>query len=129
MDDLCNIDDIYEVGAYAESINGVKSGFQIWQAASRSLETFASQMESNTVSIPTIAAIVLALAHSMESRKRPLLDAEDSIVTKKRVLTGANGSPQVNGSSENDDNEDFREKLEVDFFTSYCLTMRQLTFT
>jgi len=69
-----------------------------------------------TLSIPaTIVAIVLALARSMESRKRPLLDAEDSIVTKKRVLTGANGSPQVNGSSENDDNEDFREKLEVSF--------------
>jgi len=113
-DDPCNIDDIYEVEVYTPSIYDV----EVWipNLASRQPEFGNICMvatKSNTVSIPTIAAIVLALARSMESRKRPLLDAEDSIVTKKRVLTGANGSPQVNGSSENDDNEDFREKLEV----------------
>ncbi|KAG6867824.1 hypothetical protein C0993_010583 [Termitomyces sp. T159_Od127] len=31
------------------------------------------------------------------SRKRPHVDSEDSIATKKRVLAGPNGSPQVNG--------------------------------
>jgi len=51
----------------------------------------------------------------MESRKRPLSDEQDSSVAKKRVLTGANGSPHVNGSSEehDDEGEGFGEKLEV----------------
>lgn len=54
----------------------------------------------------------------MESRKRPLLDTEDSVVTKKRILTGTNGSPLVNGSAKDDENEDFRDRLEV---LSFCL--------
>jgi E3 ubiquitin-protein ligase BRE1 len=49
----------------------------------------------------------------MESRKRPLADEDDSVVAaKKRILTGANGSPHVNGVAEHDD-EAFGEKLEV----------------
>jgi hypothetical protein len=48
----------------------------------------------------------------MESRKRPLADEDDSVVTKKRILTGANGSPHVNGVAEHDD-EAFGEKLEA----------------
>lgn len=50
----------------------------------------------------------------MESRKRPLTDMEDTIVSKKRILTGSNGSPQVNGDTEPQD-EVFGEKLEVLF--------------
>jgi E3 ubiquitin-protein ligase BRE1 len=53
----------------------------------------------------------------MESRKRPLPDDEDSTITKKRILTGANGSPQVNGALDHD-HEAFGEKLEV---TKACL--------
>ncbi|KAF8973107.1 BRE1 E3 ubiquitin ligase-domain-containing protein [Flammula alnicola] len=48
----------------------------------------------------------------MESRKRPLTDSEDPVVNKKRILTGANGSPHVNGDVESDD-EAFGEKLEL----------------
>ncbi|KAH9485124.1 E3 ubiquitin-protein ligase BRE1 [Psilocybe cubensis] len=48
----------------------------------------------------------------MESRKRPLVDEEDPIVTKKRILTGANGSPLVNGAPEQEENS-FGEKLEL----------------
>ena len=48
----------------------------------------------------------------MESRKRPLTDEDDSVVAKKRILTGANGSPHVNGVAEHDD-EAFGEKLEA----------------
>ena len=48
----------------------------------------------------------------MESRKRPLADEDNSVVTKKRILTGANGSPHVNGVAEHDD-EAFGEKLEA----------------
>ena len=49
----------------------------------------------------------------MESRKRPLADEDDSVVAeKKRILTGTNGSPHVNGVAEHDD-EAFGEKLEV----------------
>lgn len=55
----------------------------------------------------------------MESRKRPLIDAEDSVVTKKRILMGLNGSPHVNGTAEDDDEaEEFRNKLEVKLFSS-----------
>ncbi|KAF8160794.1 BRE1 E3 ubiquitin ligase-domain-containing protein [Crassisporium funariophilum] len=46
------------------------------------------------------------------SRKRPLADEGDTLVTKKRILTGANGSPHVNGVAEHDD-EGFGEKLEA----------------
>lgn len=50
----------------------------------------------------------------MESRKRPLADEDDSVVTKKRILTGTNGSPHVNGVAEHrDDDEAFGEKLEA----------------
>jgi E3 ubiquitin-protein ligase BRE1 len=49
----------------------------------------------------------------MESRKRPLPEPEDTIVTKKRILTGTNDSPLVNGSVEDDDNDGFRDRLEV----------------
>ncbi|KAG6831681.1 hypothetical protein H0H92_008324 [Tricholoma furcatifolium] len=38
------------------------------------------------------------------SRKRPHVDEDDSTAAKKRVLTGPNGSPQVNGTS--NDSED-----------------------
>jgi len=48
----------------------------------------------------------------MESRKRPLTEADDSVANKKRILTGVNGGPHVNGS---DEDEGFREKLEVIF--------------
>ena len=48
----------------------------------------------------------------MESRKRPLADDDDSVVTKKRILSGANGNPHVNGAAEHDD-EAFGEKLEA----------------
>jgi hypothetical protein len=41
-----------------------------------------------------------------------LADEDDSVVTKKRILTGANGSPHVNGVAEHDD-EAFGEKLEA----------------
>ncbi|KAG5654397.1 hypothetical protein H0H81_003221 [Sphagnurus paluster] len=39
----------------------------------------------------------------MASRKRPFSEEEDSAATKKRVLTGRNGSPHVNGTSEDQD--------------------------
>ncbi|KIM45233.1 hypothetical protein M413DRAFT_441916 [Hebeloma cylindrosporum] len=48
----------------------------------------------------------------MESRKRPLPDDDDSTIAKKRILTGANGSPQVNGALDHD-HEAFGEKLET----------------
>lgn len=48
----------------------------------------------------------------MESRKRPLSEVDDSVVNKKRILIGVNGAPHVNGS---DEDEGFREKLEVIF--------------
>lgn len=48
----------------------------------------------------------------MDSRKRPLADDDESAVTKKRILTGANGSPHVNGIADIDE-EAFGEKLEV----------------
>lgn len=48
----------------------------------------------------------------MDSRKRPLAEDAESTVAKKRILTGANGSPQVNGIAENDE-DGFGEKLEV----------------
>jgi E3 ubiquitin-protein ligase BRE1 len=54
----------------------------------------------------------------MESRKRPFPDTEDTVVTKKRILTGTNGSPLANGSVESDENEGFRDRLEV---LSSCL--------
>lgn len=41
-----------------------------------------------------------------------MADEDDSVVTKKRILTGANGSPHVNGVAEHDD-EAFGEKLEA----------------
>ncbi|KAG6903108.1 hypothetical protein C0995_006295 [Termitomyces sp. Mi166 len=40
------------------------------------------------------------------SRKRPHVDNEDSITTKKRALTGPNGSPQINGMA--------KEEFDVD---------------
>ncbi|KAG6837509.1 hypothetical protein H0H93_008434 [Arthromyces matolae] len=40
------------------------------------------------------------------SRKRAHADTEDSIATKKRALTGPNGSPQVNGSAKEEFDED-----------------------
>ncbi len=55
----------------------------------------------------------------MESRKRPLTEVDDSVVNKKRILTGVNGAPHVNGS---DEDEDFREKLEVIFSCCYLST-------
>ncbi|KAF8200665.1 BRE1 E3 ubiquitin ligase-domain-containing protein [Pholiota molesta] len=48
----------------------------------------------------------------MESRKRPLADSEEPVISKKRILTGTNGSPHVNGDVEQDD-EAFGEKLEL----------------
>ena len=56
----------------------------------------------------------------MESRKRPLPDMEEPVISKKRILTGANGSPHVNGDIEQDD-EAFGEKLEVGDFSTPCL--------
>ncbi|KAF8904461.1 hypothetical protein CPB84DRAFT_1845408 [Gymnopilus junonius] len=47
----------------------------------------------------------------MDSRKRPLVDDGESIVTKKRIITGVNGSPHVNGNAEIDE-EAFSDKLE-----------------
>lgn len=41
-----------------------------------------------------------------------MADEDDSVVTKKRILTGANGNPHVNGVAEHDD-EAFGEKLEA----------------
>ncbi|PPR05855.1 hypothetical protein CVT26_010135 [Gymnopilus dilepis] len=49
---------------------------------------------------------------AMDSRKRPLAEDAESTVAKKRILTGANGSPQVNGIAENDE-DGFGEKLEA----------------
>ena len=49
----------------------------------------------------------------MESRKRPFPETEDTVVVKKRILTGMNGSPLANGSVESDENDGFRDRLEV----------------
>jgi len=49
----------------------------------------------------------------MESRKRPFPETEDTVVVKKRILTGMNGSPLPNGSIESDENDGFRDRLEV----------------
>lgn len=57
---------------------------------------------------------------NMESRKRPLADVEDTMVSKKRILTGSNGSPHVNGDVEAED-EVFGEKLEVDILSHFRL--------
>lgn len=59
----------------------------------------------------------------MESRKRPLADVEDTMVSKKRILTGSNGSPHVNGDVEAED-EVFGEKLEVAIFLHFHLCTR-----
>lgn len=56
----------------------------------------------------------------MESRKRPLADSEEPVISKKRILTGTNGSPHVNGDVEQDD-EAFGEKLEVSDSPIPCL--------
>jgi len=39
----------------------------------------------------------------MDSRKRPYSDDEDSVTAKKRVLTGPNGTPHVNGNNEQEE--------------------------
>jgi len=68
----------------------------------------------------------------MESRKRPLADEDDSVVTKKRILTGANGNPHVNGVAEHDD-EAFGEKLEANYsplkLTDLIHTLTSQTFS
>ncbi|KAG6920311.1 hypothetical protein DXG01_005080 [Tephrocybe rancida] len=63
----------------------------------------------------TTSAVVLSIstfAFMEVSRKRAHADEEDSTATKKRVLTGPNGSPQVNGAAK--DKEEFdSDNLEV----------------
>ncbi|KAF9010533.1 BRE1 E3 ubiquitin ligase-domain-containing protein [Cyathus striatus] len=49
----------------------------------------------------------------MESKKRPLADRDESIVAKKRVLTGANGSPHVNGGGSEPDESSIDDNLEL----------------
>lgn len=39
----------------------------------------------------------------MDSRKRPYSDDEDIVAAKKRVLTGPNGTPHVNGNNEQEE--------------------------
>lgn len=51
----------------------------------------------------------------MESRKRPLTDDIDPSVAKKRILTGSNGSPHVNGVAEERDEPGPGDNLEVAF--------------
>ncbi|KAF9049980.1 BRE1 E3 ubiquitin ligase-domain-containing protein [Panaeolus papilionaceus] len=48
----------------------------------------------------------------MESRKRPLPDDDGTSTSKKRILTGANGSPRANGAAD-DEEENFANKLEL----------------
>ncbi|PPQ99442.1 hypothetical protein CVT24_005249 [Panaeolus cyanescens] len=48
----------------------------------------------------------------MESRKRPLPDDDGSSTSKKRILTGANGSPRANGAAD-DEEENFANNLEL----------------
>ncbi|KDR75197.1 hypothetical protein GALMADRAFT_69292 [Galerina marginata CBS 339.88] len=47
----------------------------------------------------------------MDSRKRPLVDDDEPVITKKRIVTGANGGPHVNGVVEIDD-EGYTERIE-----------------
>lgn len=51
----------------------------------------------------------------MESRKRPLTDDIDTSVAKKRILTGSNGSPHVNGVAAEQDEPGPGDNLEVAF--------------
>jgi len=51
----------------------------------------------------------------MESRKRPLTDDIDTSVAKKRILTGSNGSPHVNGVVGEQDEPGPGDNLEVVF--------------
>ncbi|KIK09930.1 hypothetical protein K443DRAFT_671248 [Laccaria amethystina LaAM-08-1] len=49
----------------------------------------------------------------MESRKRPLTDDIDTSVAKKRILTGSNGSPHVNGVALEQDEPGPGDNLEL----------------
>ncbi|KAF9568023.1 BRE1-domain-containing protein [Agrocybe pediades] len=60
----------------------------------------------------------------METRKRPLTDEQDSSIAKKRILTGANGSPHVNGSSEDHDDEDEGYSQKLEFYRKDALYRR-----
>jgi E3 ubiquitin-protein ligase BRE1 len=60
----------------------------------------------------------------MESRKRPHADEDDPSVAKKRILTGSNGSPQVNGvttEQEEPGDGDNLEVIRVDIKSWGCL--------
>ena len=102
---------------YHESKN-VELSCKFGNPFSRSLESFCSETDgpvlpsSTTGIFCNIITILHCQIYLMESRKRPLSDEDDSVVTKKRILTGANGSPHVNGVAEHDD-EAFGEKLEA----------------
>lgn len=63
------------------------------------------------------AVISLSLSKFMEvSRKRPYVDNEDAIATKKRALSGPNGSPQVNGMGKEEFDADNLEVRRVEYF-------------
>ncbi|TFK44380.1 hypothetical protein BDQ12DRAFT_672875 [Crucibulum laeve] len=49
----------------------------------------------------------------MESKKRSHPDKDDSAVSKKRIMTSANGSPCVNGNVHNDEDEPNSDSLEL----------------
>ena len=72
----------------------------------------------------TIATLIPTQFCPMEPRKRPLPDEDDYVVTKKRILTGANGGPHVNGMALEDEGEAFGDKLEVSNFALYTFSDR-----
>jgi len=49
----------------------------------------------------------------MESRKRPLTDDDEVSQVKKRVFTGVNGSPEVNGVRADSAEPSENDQLEV----------------
>lgn len=59
-----------------------------------------------------VLGVVALFSALMDSRKRPYSDEEDSVSAKKRVVTGSNGSPQVNGHSEHEEPTE-NDNLEV----------------
>ncbi|CAA7261702.1 unnamed protein product [Cyclocybe aegerita] len=59
----------------------------------------------------TTIAVLFSDCRPMESRKRPLADEDDTVVSKKRIVTGTNGSPHVNDLLDEED-QAFGERLE-----------------
>ena len=60
----------------------------------------------------------------MESRKRPHVEEESTVIAKKRVLSDTNGSPHVNGVLDQEEpaEGDNIEVISVCFISSFSLT-------